>query len=57
MGWKHQAVVETLEAKRIVKAGAWYEKQKAIVKLQAQAVKNVEGDIKASDTALAALGY
>eukprot|EP00729_Bicosta_minor_P002301 gene2301-24904_t len=57
MGWAHQDTVATLEAKRAVKAGAWYEKKKAENKLAAQAVKNVESDIKAHDDALLALGY
>lgn len=57
LGWKHQDVVQTLEAKRAVKAKAWYDKKLATAKLQTQAAKNVESDIKAHDTALAALGY
>merc|ERR1719149_199390 len=57
MGWAHNDVVATLEAKRAVKAAAWYEKKKAGIKLAAQAVKNVESDIKAHDDALLALGH
>merc|ERR1712166_1487551 len=57
MGWAHQDVVATLEAKRAVKAAAWYEKKKAGIKLEAQAVKNVESDIKVHDDALLALGH
>lgn len=57
LGWKYNDVVETLEDKRRVKAAAYYEKKKAVAKIQRQAVKNVESKTAVFDKALAPLGY
>ena len=57
LGWKYSDVVNTLEDKRRVKAGAFYEKKKAAAKVKAAAVKNVESEIAGFDKALLALGH
>jgi len=57
LGWKYKDVVETLEAKRVVKAAAFYEQKKAANKAKAAATKNVESDIAGFDKVLSTLGY
>jgi large subunit ribosomal protein L13Ae len=41
LGWKHQALLKTLEAKRKVKSAAYYEKVKAARALRAKAAAEV----------------
>merc|ERR1711935_197812 len=55
LGWKYKDVVDTLEAKRRTKAGAYYEKKKDLWKKKAAATKNVESDIAAFDKVLSGL--
>eukprot|EP01089_Gocevia_fonbrunei_P014322 TRINITY_DN38_c0_g1_i1.p1 TRINITY_DN38_c0_g1~~TRINITY_DN38_c0_g1_i1.p1 ORF type:complete len:207 (+),score=47.05 TRINITY_DN38_c0_g1_i1:89-709(+) len=61
VGWKHQAVIEKLEARRKIKSAAFYQRKKARLRLQAKATSNL---LKASDsklvkvnTELAKFGY
>jgi large subunit ribosomal protein L13Ae len=57
LGWKHDAVVKTLEEKRKVKGKAFYEQKLAKARKMRQATKSVAGDIADADAKLAALGY
>eukprot|EP01125_Pyxidicula_operculata_P000417 TRINITY_DN1044_c0_g1_i1.p1 TRINITY_DN1044_c0_g1~~TRINITY_DN1044_c0_g1_i1.p1 ORF type:complete len:188 (+),score=34.22 TRINITY_DN1044_c0_g1_i1:69-632(+) len=41
VGWKHSETIAKLEAKRKVKAAAWYARKKQLDKLRAQALKTV----------------
>jgi len=55
-GWKHKALLETLEEKRKVKSAAYYEKKKEALALRKQA--EAEADIPAEAKAtLAQYGY
>ncbi|ORX53401.1 ribosomal protein L13 [Piromyces finnis] len=56
-GWKYQDVVEKLEAKRKVKAQAYYEKKKAVLNLKAKAAQNAEASLKAVNETIANSGY
>jgi large subunit ribosomal protein L13Ae len=56
-GWKYQDVVEKLEAKRKVKAQAYYEKKKAVLNLKAKAVENANASLKSVNETIAKFGY
>merc|ERR1712232_12324 len=55
VGWKHKELVDRLEAKRKVKAEAFYQKKKAASALKEKATK--EADLSAVSAVLEAAGY
>ena len=42
VGWKHQDIIETLEAKRKVKSEAYYKKKMAAKKIKEEVLKDPE---------------
>jgi large subunit ribosomal protein L13Ae len=56
-GWKHGALINTLEAKRKVSAAAYYQTKKQLLKLRTTATKNVDAKLKDLAAPLAALGH
>jgi len=56
-GWKHGALVNTLEAKRKVASAAYYQTKKQLIKLKATATKNVESKLAPLTAPLAQLGH
>jgi len=56
-GWKHGALVGTLEAKRKVASAAYYQTKKQLLKLRTQAVKNVDSKLQPIGADLAKLGH
>jgi len=56
-GWKHGALVGTLEAKRKVASAAYYQTKKQLLKLRSQAVKNVDAKLQPISGDLAKLGH
>jgi large subunit ribosomal protein L13Ae len=56
-GWKHNELVAKLEAKRLVKAAAWYNGVVELNKLKAQAVAETADALKDTNAKLAVLGY
>jgi len=56
VGWKYKEVLETLEAKRRVKAKRWYAEKKRDTKLTIQAKKNLGKKLESYNHAIAALG-
>eukprot|EP00164_Ancoracysta_twista_P001020 GFYU01001330.1.p2 GENE.GFYU01001330.1~~GFYU01001330.1.p2 ORF type:complete len:202 (+),score=70.52 GFYU01001330.1:30-635(+) len=57
VGWNHQEIVKTLEAKRRVKALAYYERKKALAALKVKAEANVAKAIAPQAKLLAAAGF
>jgi len=57
VGWKYQGVVATLEAKRKVKSREFYDRKKSLLKLRAQATKNVAKKIEPHQKVMTAMGY
>jgi large subunit ribosomal protein L13Ae len=57
MGWKYAGVVDTLEAKRKVKAGVYWEKKMALKKFGDVAAKKSAKDLKPVLAKLSAFGY
>lgn len=57
MGWKYAGVVDTLEAKRKVKAGVYWEKKIALKKVSQQAAEKAGKDLKPVLAKLSAFGY
>lgn len=56
-GWKHDNLIQRLESKRLTKANAYYQSKKEVTKLRAQAVASTAKELKATNAALAKLGY
>lgn len=56
-GWKHGALITTLEAKRKVSAAAYYQTKKQLLKLRVQATKNVQSKLAPLSEPLAKLGF
>ena len=56
-GWKHGSLINTLEAKRKVSSAAYYQTKKQLIKLRAQATKNVQAKLAPLTEPLAKLGY
>ncbi|PVV05276.1 hypothetical protein BB560_000215 [Smittium megazygosporum] len=57
VGWKYQDVISNLEAKRKVLSRAYYERKKALAKLQSKAAAASEDKLKDINISLAALGH
>jgi len=57
IGWHYQDVVSKLEARRKVKAAAWYARRKETGKVHSQAIKATTAQNKNDATALLAQGY
>ena len=57
IGWKHKALLETLEAKRKVKADAFYAKKKAAQKIRSQAEQECAAELNEVNAVLANAGY
>ena len=57
VGWKYSNVIEKLEAKRKVRAAAWYAKKKALLKLKKQAATNVAAKVQNENKVLAQYGF
>jgi len=57
VGWKHQGLLAKLEAKRKVASAAYYQTKKELIKLKAQATKNVQKQLDTIAQPLAQLGY
>ena len=57
VGWQYKDVVAKLEAKRKVKGAAYYEQKKKLVKLEAQARKNVAAKIAPFQKIIEGFGY
>ncbi|KAJ1916006.1 60S ribosomal protein L16A [Mycoemilia scoparia] len=57
VGWKYQDVVKTLEAKRKIRSQAFYERKKALAKLEAKATQNKSSELEAINKELSTLGY
>mmetsp|Transcript_46574 Transcript_46574/g.68827 ORF Transcript_46574/g.68827 Transcript_46574/m.68827 type:complete len:202 (-) Transcript_46574:46-651(-) len=57
VGWKHKELLGRLEAKRKVKADAFYQKKKARTALKKKAEEACAGDLAKVNTVLAASGY
>jgi large subunit ribosomal protein L13Ae len=56
-GWKHGALITSLEAKRKVAAGAYYQTKKQLLKLRLQATKNVDAKLQTLSAPLAKFGH
>ena len=56
-GWKHNELINKLEAKRKTKSAAYYATKKQVNKLRAQAVKNLESQLAPITKQLAEYGY
>mmetsp|Transcript_20281 Transcript_20281/g.38157 ORF Transcript_20281/g.38157 Transcript_20281/m.38157 type:complete len:244 (-) Transcript_20281:137-868(-) len=56
-GWRHNDLIEKLEAKRKVKAAAFYEKKLATSKILKDATEATKAECKEIDAQLAELGY
>lgn len=56
-GWKYNDVVASLEEKRKVKAKAYYEKKKALLRVKAAAEKSVAKELKPVQEVLSSYGY
>jgi len=57
VGWKYQDVVKTLEEKRKVKSAAYYQRKVASAKLAIKAREAKQGELKAINEQLVALGH
>jgi large subunit ribosomal protein L13Ae len=57
VGWKHKDLMKTLEDKRRVEAGAFYEKKKADAALRRKAEEAAAGELAKVNEVLAASGY
>lgn len=57
VGWKYSNVIEKLEAKRKVRAAAWYAKKKALLKLKKQAATNVAAKVQNENKVLSQYGF
>jgi len=57
VGWKYETLVERLEDKRKVKAGAYWNEKKAKSLLRDKAAKGAQGQYKDAAKTLAELGY
>jgi len=57
VGWKHQGLVATLEAKRKVASAAYYQTKKELIKLRKKALVNKKADLEKIAKPLAALGH
>jgi len=57
VGWKHMDLMSTLEEKRKVKAGAFYEKKKAKAAMRQKAEEACAGELAKVNEVLAASGY
>lgn len=57
VGWKHGELVSSLEAKRKVSSAAYYQTKKQLLRLRAQATKNVEAKLQPVQQQLAQLGH
>jgi len=57
VGWKHQTLVASLEAKRKVASAAYYSTKKQLLQLRAKAINNKKADLEKLSKPLAALGH
>jgi len=57
VGWKHQALIKRLEAKRLARGAAFHQAKKQIAKLQAKAVAQTSKDTAAINAELAKYGF
>ncbi|NEJ83935.1 hypothetical protein GR268_46685, partial [Rhizobium leguminosarum] len=57
VGWKHAATVKKLEEKRKVRSAAYYERKKALARLQTKALANRTEQLKPVLETLTAYGY
>lgn len=57
IGWKHKDLLQTLEAKRKVKADSFYAKKKAAAAIKTQAVSECAADLVSVNEVLANAGY
>jgi len=57
VGWKHGELIEKLEARRKVKASAYFQTKTQLNKVKAAAAKTAAKDLTAVNTQLAAFGY
>jgi large subunit ribosomal protein L13Ae len=57
VGWKHGALISTLETKRKVRDAAYYKTKKVLINLKAKATQNVQKTIAPLAKPLEALGY
>jgi len=57
VGWKHDALIQSLEKKRKEKSQEYYKNKLTYNKLKAEAQKNVSSQLKQVDQQLTALGF
>lgn len=57
VGWRFEEIVKKLEEKRTIKAKAFYERKKELVRMRAKAAANAAPGLESTNQQLAALGY
>lgn len=57
VGWKHEALISSLETKRKTKSAAYYTTKKQLNKLKAKATVNVAAKLEPVNKQLAQYGY